>query len=113
VAALLSAVIFAYDYPAGPDLCRAIHGGLRFVETCNSANTVPHYGKDGALTGADDTIARRLVVTDNAVHKHIGNVFLKLGLSADDTGHRRVPAVLACLRRGGAEPHPPASQPWT
>lgn len=28
------------------------------------------------------TISQRLFVTDNAVHKHIGSVFLKLGLSA-------------------------------
>ncbi|WP_442814411.1 LuxR C-terminal-related transcriptional regulator [Streptomyces sp. NBC_01808] len=45
------------------------------------------------------TIARRLVITDNAVHKHIGNVFLKLGLAPGDSGHRRVRAVLAHLRR--------------
>ncbi|MFF8376310.1 response regulator [Streptomyces sp. NPDC015661] len=50
-------------------------------------------------------IAQRLFVTDNAVHKHIGSVFLKLGLSAGDSGHRRVRAVLAWLRRhGGPEP---------
>ncbi|WP_369143937.1 response regulator [Streptomyces sp. R44] len=50
-------------------------------------------------------IAQRLFVTDNAVHKHIGSVFLKLGLSAGDSGHRRVRAVLTWLRRhGGPEP---------
>ncbi|UNS95159.1 response regulator transcription factor [Streptomyces tubbatahanensis] len=50
-------------------------------------------------------IAQRLVITDNAVHKHIGNVFLKLGLSVGDSGHRRVRAVLAYLRRyGGSAP---------
>ncbi|MFB7517421.1 LuxR C-terminal-related transcriptional regulator [Streptomyces sp. NPDC056144] len=44
------------------------------------------------------TIARSLVVTERAVHKHIGNVFLKLGLpQADGGGHRRVLAVLAYL----------------
>lgn len=47
------------------------------------------------------TIAERLFITDNAVHKHIGNVFLKLGLSVEDSGHRRVLAVLAYLRRHG------------
>lgn len=47
------------------------------------------------------TIAQRLFITDNAVHKHIGNVFLKLGLSPGDSGHRRVRAVLAYLRRRG------------
>jgi DNA-binding NarL/FixJ family response regulator len=42
-------------------------------------------------------IAARLVVTDNAVHKHIGNIFSKLGLAQSDSGHRRVLAVLAYL----------------
>ncbi|MDT0567779.1 response regulator transcription factor [Streptomyces sp. DSM 3412] len=42
-------------------------------------------------------IARTLVVTERAVSKHIGNVFLKLGLPTGDSGHRRVLAVLAYL----------------
>ncbi|RZS44763.1 LuxR family two component transcriptional regulator [Herbihabitans rhizosphaerae] len=42
-------------------------------------------------------IARRLVVTERAVHKHIGNIFAKLDLPPEDTGHRRVLAVLAYL----------------
>lgn len=55
------------------------------------------------------TIAKRLFVSENAVHKHIGNIFLKLGLSVEDSGHRRVLAVLAYLRRhGDAPPAPPA-----
>jgi DNA-binding NarL/FixJ family response regulator len=48
------------------------------------------------------TIARRLHVTERAVHKHISNIFLKLDLPPDDGSHRRVTAVLAYL---GA--HPP------
>ncbi len=44
-------------------------------------------------------IATRLVVTDRAVHKHIGNIFAKLDLPASDSGHRRVLAVLAYLNR--------------
>ncbi|HEY3710618.1 MAG TPA: response regulator transcription factor [Amycolatopsis sp.] len=40
-------------------------------------------------------IAHRLVVTERAVTKHIGNIFRKLGLPAGDSGHRRVLAVLA------------------
>ncbi|QBI56274.1 response regulator [Streptomonospora litoralis] len=42
-------------------------------------------------------IAERLVVTEGAVHKHIGRIFTKLDLAADDAGHRRVRAVLAHL----------------
>lgn len=40
-------------------------------------------------------IAGRLVVTERAVTKHIGNIFRKLDLPVSDSGHRRVLAVLA------------------
>ncbi|CAL9416656.1 response regulator transcription factor [Streptomyces sp. JH002] len=43
------------------------------------------------------TIAAALVITERSVHKHIGNVFLKLNLPPTDSGHRRVRAVLAYL----------------
>ncbi|MFM9369275.1 response regulator [Streptomyces sp. Da 82-17] len=42
-------------------------------------------------------IARQLVVSDGAVEKHVGNIFLKLGLDRSDGDHRRVLAVLAYL----------------
>jgi DNA-binding NarL/FixJ family response regulator len=48
-------------------------------------------GQDNAM------IAATLVITERAVSKHIGNVFLKLGLPPADAGHRRVLAVLAYL----------------
>jgi DNA-binding NarL/FixJ family response regulator len=49
---------------------------------------------EGRSNGA---IARRLVVTEAAVAKHIGNIFGKLGLEPADEDHRRVLAVLAYL----------------
>ncbi|AXK32356.1 DNA-binding response regulator [Streptomyces armeniacus] len=46
-------------------------------------------------------ISARLVISERAVSKHIGNVFSKLGLPPSDSGHRRVLAVLAYLNAGG------------
>ena len=42
-------------------------------------------------------IAERLVVTEGAIHKHIRNIFAKLGLAATDRTDRRVAAVLRYL----------------
>jgi DNA-binding NarL/FixJ family response regulator len=44
-------------------------------------------------------IADALVITEAAVAKHINRIFAKLHLSADDTTHKRVQAVLTYLRR--------------
>jgi DNA-binding NarL/FixJ family response regulator len=43
-------------------------------------------------------ICQRLVVSEGAVEKHIGNIFAKLGLAPSESDHRRVMAVLAYLR---------------
>ncbi|GCD97040.1 response regulator transcription factor [Embleya hyalina] len=43
-------------------------------------------------------IAAELQVSEAAIHKHIRSIFNKLGLLADDAGHRRVLAVLTYLR---------------
>jgi DNA-binding NarL/FixJ family response regulator len=44
-------------------------------------------------------IARRFVVSDRAVEKHIANIFGKLGLPPSENDHRRVLAVLRYLGR--------------
>lgn len=46
---------------------------------------------------ANPSIARLLGISDAAVAKHIGNIFMKPDLPAED-GHRRVLAVLTYLR---------------
>jgi DNA-binding NarL/FixJ family response regulator len=46
---------------------------------------------------ANAAIAERLVITHGAVEKHVGSVFLKLGLPPTDQQHRRVLAVLTYL----------------
>ncbi|MCA2214431.1 response regulator [Jidongwangia harbinensis] len=47
---------------------------------------------------SNTSIARRMVVTEGAVEKHVRNIFTKLDLPPDDEQHRRVLAVLAYLQ---------------
>lgn len=55
--------------------------------------------------GQDNSaIAAVLVVTEGAVLKHIRSIFAKLGLVADESGHRRVRAVLAYLNARPGRP---------
>ena len=49
-------------------------------------------------------IARRLVVTEAAVGKHVGNIFAKLRLPQTDDTNRRVLAVLAYLTSSALGP---------
>lgn len=46
---------------------------------------------------SNSAIAKRLFVTDNAVHKHIRNIFMKLELPVGSDTDRRVAAVLRYL----------------
>ena len=50
---------------------------------------------------SDRAVAARLFVTERTVEAHVKQIFLKLGLQADATSHRRVLAVLAYLRAPG------------
>ncbi|HZE37331.1 MAG TPA: response regulator transcription factor [Stackebrandtia sp.] len=45
----------------------------------------------------NNAIAKRLYISDNAVHKHIRSIFSKLDLTPDDETDRRVAAVLRYL----------------
>jgi DNA-binding NarL/FixJ family response regulator len=47
---------------------------------------------------SNTAIARKMVVTEGAVEKHVRNIFTKLRLHQDDEQHRRVMAVLAYLQ---------------
>jgi len=47
---------------------------------------------------SNTAIARKIVVTDGAVEKHVRNIFTKLNLHQDDEQHRRVLAVLTYLQ---------------
>jgi DNA-binding NarL/FixJ family response regulator len=51
---------------------------------------------------SNTAIARRLIVSDAAVGKHVGNIFAKLDLPLADDTNRRVLAVLAYLRSESA-----------
>lgn len=50
---------------------------------------------------SNTAIARRLVVTDGAVEKHVKSILGKLGLPPSDEDHRRVLAVLRWLEARG------------
>ena len=53
-------------------------------------------------------IADELVLTKRAVEKHVGAIFLKLGLPGEDMVSRRVAAVLLYLANNRGERAPPA-----
>ena len=47
---------------------------------------------------SNTAIARKMVVTEGAVEKHVRNIFTKLDLPPDEEQHRRVLAVLTYLQ---------------
>ncbi|BFU42741.1 response regulator [Krasilnikovia sp. MM14-A1004] len=48
---------------------------------------------------SNTAIARKIVVTEGAVEKHVRNIFTKLDLPPDEEQHRRVLAVLTYLQK--------------
>lgn len=53
---------------------------------------------------SNNAIAERLVISEKAVVKHIGNVLMKLDLPPNESQNRRVSAVLTYLRGTRSEP---------
>lgn len=60
---------------------------------------------------SNQAIARTLNVSEGSVEKHITAVFQKLELEPDESGNRRVLAVLAHLEHGNPAPPPPPAPP--
>lgn len=60
---------------------------------------------------SNQAIARTLNVSEGSVEKHITAVFQKLDLEPDESGNRRVLAVLAHLEHGNPAPPPPPPAP--
>ena len=50
-------------------------------------------------------VAKRIVVSERAVEKHITSILSKLGLRSEPQAHRRVMAVLAYLEDARATAH--------
>jgi DNA-binding NarL/FixJ family response regulator len=64
-------------------------------------NLTPREGEVLSLMAeglSNTAIARKMVVTEGAVEKHVRNIFTKLSLHQDEEQHRRVLAVLAYLQ---------------
>jgi len=96
------------------DALNRVAGGGTVLDTEVVAQLMVRRRADAALSGltarerevlalmaqglSNAAIARRLVVSDGAVEKHIQRIFAKLSLPADDEQNRRVLAVLAYLR---------------
>ena len=61
---------------------------------------------------SNQAVARRIVVTQRAVEKHVTSILSKLGLPAEPEAHRRVLAVLAFLEDARAARAAPSPGGW-
>jgi DNA-binding NarL/FixJ family response regulator len=81
-----------------PEVVTQLLGASRRVDLLGTLTTrereVLALMAEGRSNGA---IAGRLVISERAVEKHVGNVFTKFGLLPSDADHRRVLAVLRYL----------------
>jgi DNA-binding NarL/FixJ family response regulator len=78
-----------------PEVVAALLGGDGLGElTAREREVLEHMAQGLSNAG----IARRLFLTDRTVESHVRNVLMKLGLPDGPDDHRRVLAVLACLR---------------
>jgi DNA-binding NarL/FixJ family response regulator len=79
-------------------LVRLADADGRLAELTDREREVLGLVAEGLSNGA---IAERLVVTVRTIETHIGQIFLKLGLSDEGPEHRRVAAVVTYLRATG------------
>ena len=81
-----------------PLVVEALLARPRFAATHNRLTPREREVLGELATGLSNrTVAKRLVLSQRAVEKHINSIFAKLGLTADDAVDRRVKAVLMFL----------------
>jgi DNA-binding NarL/FixJ family response regulator len=80
-----------------PEVVASLVGGERdaLVALTDREREVLSLMAEGLTNNA---IARRLTLTERTVEGHVRSVLTKLDLPAGEDGHRRVLAVIACLR---------------
>ena len=68
------------------------------------ARTSTHPDNPGLIAEgcSNQGVAKRIVVSERAVEKHVTSILSKLGLPAEPAAHRRVLAVLAYLKESNA-----------
>jgi DNA-binding NarL/FixJ family response regulator len=90
--------VAAGDTVIDPDVVRQLLSRQRTANPLDRLTPREHEVLSRMAEGrSNPQVAQLLGISDAAVAKHIGNIFMKLDLPAED-GHRRVLAVLTFLR---------------